>query len=339
MLLLNKYLKTSWLIASLFLFKNLYYCQNLIQNDSFETYANIDCGGGGLYNYSSSFPFPHVVDNWEPIQSPDYYNLVCNNIYSGVPQNIIGNQYPKQGNAYVGAIMFQAVGDLKEYFYQQLQVPLQAGKQYCLSFWVSRADGATHAIHSIGAYISNNLPPASGSTGSYISVIPQVVNQNGFITDTVSWTNIQGCFVANGGEQYITFGNFNSNANTDTLNVGSLNPTPSSDRQAYYYFDDISLVEDLTSGLMSSSAIENKLSVYPNPTTGILNISISPFDSTQGDKKEIKIINVLGEAVSSSVVENKHTSINISALQAGVYFVNIYNNNQLLGVKKIVKQE
>ena len=94
-----------------------------------------------------------------------------------------------------------------------------------------------------------------------------------------------------------------------------------------------------TAGLVSSSAIENTFSIYPNPANERLNISLSPFDSAQGDKKEIKIINVLGEVVSSSLVEStKHSSIDISHFYSGIYFISVYNNKTLLGTKKIIKE-
>lgn len=220
------------IIFILFCFVAKQQAQNLIQNGSFENYTGISCIYGGFDNYNAT-PIYHILDNWYTLNSCDYYNGICSSpIGFGVPSNVIGYSQSKQGNAYTGAILFCANYETKEYLYQQLSSPLQAGKIYCLSFYVTRADRVTHSIHSIGAYFSNNLQ--STYVLGYINATPQVVNQTGFINDTTNWVQIQGCFTANGGEQYITIGNFNSNINTDTLFVGSYDPHPGAYKYAYY---------------------------------------------------------------------------------------------------------
>ena len=74
-----------------------------------------------------------------------------------------------------------------------------------------------------------------------MSFLPQVEPAfHNFISDTVNWTEIKGIYTANGGENYITIGNFFSYSNTDTLYVGGRNPF---DKDIYYYIDDVSLVE------------------------------------------------------------------------------------------------
>ena len=279
----------------------------------------------------------HNLDNWYTINSSDYYVSICPvaNGYSS-PENIAGYCIPKNGNAYVATILFQAAGNLKEYFYQQLQTPLVAGKKYCLSFWVNRADGITHAIHSIGAYFSSALPSMSG-TNEYINVIPQVVNQNGFITDTLNWTNIQGCYTAVGGEQYVLFGNFNSNASTDTLFVGSANPTANADRYAYYYFDDISLIENTSVGIVEQSNKSEVFSLWPNPANDVLNIEFSHTEISSAPQTHYNII--ITDVVGREVLQQQYNkAIDVSLLQEGIYFLSVYKNNTLLQTKKFIKE-
>lgn len=270
-----------------------------------------------------------MVDNWYELNSCDYFSSVCTNTYTGIPTNLFGNSYAKNGNSYVGFILFQANGDMKEYVYQQLSSPLQAGKIYCLSFYVSRADGITHAIHSIGAYFSNTTPTLFN--GYYSNKTPQIINQSGFITDTVGWTQIQGCYTAIGGEQYITIGNFNSNANTDTIYVGTNNQVFGANGYAYYYIDDITLIDQSTVGVneLSNGASVN---VYPNPVNDVLNIDIKNFNK---ENLSIKIVDVIGKEVLKSDYKNQ---IDISELQKGIYFVSIQQNDKTLVTKKVVKQ-
>jgi hypothetical protein len=83
-------------------------------------------------------------------------------------------------------------------------------------------------------------------------------------------TQIQGCFAAIGGEQYVIIGNFNSNANTDTIYTGTNNPIPSDPQYAYYYIDDVTLIDQSTVGLDELSN-GNSMTVYPNPANEKIN--------------------------------------------------------------------
>ena len=325
MLLLNKYLKTNKLlfVICLFLFKNNT-SQNLIQNSSFENYIGISCIYGSFDNYNAT-PIYHILDNWYTLNSCDYFNSICSSsTYYSTPDNIFGNQYSKEANAYIGFTPVQFQSELKEYVYQQLLQPLEAGKVYCLSFHVSKADRKEYAVHSVGAYFSNNVL-STGSIG-YINAVPQVVNQSGFITDTIGWTQIQGCFTANGGEQFITIGNFNSNANTDTLYTGTNNPLPSDPQYAYYYIDDITLIDQTTVGVNELS-IGSSVSVYPNPANDVLNI----FDEQNKlQNSTIEITNYLGQIV---FADNFNLQIDIHSFSVGMYFLTIKDK----GIAKTIK--
>jgi hypothetical protein len=314
------------LIACMILLYNTK-AQNLIQNGSLENYTSIDCTYGAFDN-ATVFPAVHVVDNWYTLNSSDYYNNVCNSSVYNVPYSWFGNSYAKQGNAFAGFICFTGNYNTKEYIYQHLTNPLQGGKTYCLTFYVTRADKITHAIHSIGAYFSVSTPTLFSSY--YVNATPQVLNQNGFVTDTISWTEIQGCFTATGGEQYITLGNFNSNANTDTLYVGTTDPMLGADRYAYYYIDDISLVEDLSTGINEINGYN--ISILPNPTSSILNIGLS----TIPENTSINIINSLGQVVIYKSLNEQKSVLSIENLQGGIYYYQISVNGKSIKNDKII---
>lgn len=137
--------------------------------------------------------------DWSQYDSPDFFISACTHTYSGVPINFFGENYAKNGNNYIGIVSYLKGGNLKEYIYQKLTTPLQSGKIYCLSFYASKSDRVPYAIKNIGAYFSLSIPTVSN--GHEINATPQVVNTGGFISDTIQWTQIQGCFTANGGEQ------------------------------------------------------------------------------------------------------------------------------------------
>jgi hypothetical protein len=270
-----------------------------------------------------------VVDDWYTYNTPDYFNSVCTNTYAGVPINLFGNSQAKQGAAYAGCILFAGMGDTKEYISQHLNTPLIAGTNYCLSFYVSRADGITHAIHNIGALFTYAAPDMSSSV--YLSGMPQVENQNGYITDTASWVQIQGCFTANGGEQFITIGNFNSNANTDTLFAGTNNQTPGTDRYAYYYIDDITLY-DQTMVDVNELEKKNSFEIYPNPAKDVLTIKSNSLKENMW----IKIYNTIGDVVFKESMSSLNSSFNISGLSNGIYFYEVLVGNKIMKTDKIV---
>jgi len=325
LLLLNK-LKYIYLILLIgFGFYNSK-SQNLISNGSFENYTGIDCVYGGFDNYSAT-PIYHILNNWYTLNSSDYFSSVCANTYTGVPANVFGESYSKNGNCYIGFILFQANGEMKEYVYQQLSAPLQAGKMYCLSFYVSRSDWTTHAIHSIGAHFSNTTPTLFN--GYYSNKTPQIINQNVFVTDTIGWTQIQGCYTAIGGEQYITIGNFNSNVNTDTLFIGSTNPASGADRYAYYYIDDITLIDQSTVGINENEK-ENSFEVYPNPNNGIF--TINSKDIIQ----KIEVTNIAGQTLFSKTTSEKQHQLKLYDFAQGIYFIKVSYPNGLSITKKVI---
>jgi hypothetical protein len=321
------------LLVNIFICLAVFNCksQNLVANGSFENYTGIDCVYGGFDNYNST-PIYHILDNWYTLNSSDYFSSLCANPYYGAPLNIFGYSQPKNGNAYVGLIVFSVQSDYKEYIHQHLSSPLIAGKVYCLNFYVSRAERNHYAIHSLGAYFSVNAQTI-GTIG-YVNKTPQVLNLSGYVTDTAQWTQIQGCYTAIGGEQYITIGNFNSNINTDTLFVGTDNPDPANPTSAtyysYYYIDDVTLIDQATVGVKSLES-NNSFDIYPNPNTGLLK-----FDDLQYSKGDynVKILDLFGKEIINEVLKEE---LDISFLDKGVYTLLLYKDKQLVVTKKVIK--
>ncbi len=97
------------------------------------------------------------------------------------------------------------------------------------------------AVNSISALFTTTKITTNNNCA--IIANPQINYTNGFITDTLSWTKISGSFIAQGGEQYLTFGFFADTANLagvlpvlpDSVTLGSYS--------SYYYLDAVSLNE------------------------------------------------------------------------------------------------
>lgn len=75
----------------------------------------------------------------------------------------------------------------------------------------------------------------------------------------------------------------------------------------------------------------SKFSYYPNPTTGILNISAS------GKIDNVDVYNVVGQKVLSFAPNADRSEINMSALPKGLYFVKAHVSGQVI-TNKVIKK-
>ncbi|MDZ4749027.1 MAG: gliding motility-associated C-terminal domain-containing protein [Saprospiraceae bacterium] len=209
--------------------------QNLVPNYSFETLAFCpeSFGGSG----------PTAAPPWiAPTQgTPDIFNVCCTSGTVDVPTNFFGNQEALTGVGYAGGYTKLPQFEYREYMSAPLDQPLIAGEWYAVSFYVSPAEFGC-SVMTIGAYFSVTQP-TGGVT--HIDVDPQIESDLGFISDYANWTLISGCFQAAGGEQYITLGNFYSDAETDDNPLCSGQQTLS-----YYYYEDVVVTEGAMPGLL-----------------------------------------------------------------------------------------
>ncbi|MFN8116510.1 MAG: T9SS type A sorting domain-containing protein [Bacteroidia bacterium] len=322
------------LVVCLFLFKKEFFSQtNLIGNASFEKFSNQHNvtfeGAYECYNPG----YIQIVHNWKTINSSDYFDSAYTVGTYNVPYSRFGNSYAKHGFAFSGLEMYYTnpTIEVKEYVYQQLAVPLLSDSVYCLSFFVCLADRSPLAIKTIGAYFTpNNI-----NTGSlwYIQATPQIVNTMGFITDTINWTEIKGCFTALGGEQFITIGNFNSNSNTDTASANPINPlTGTGNHIAYYYLDSVSLWQNNFPTFVKEDLKSEIVSVYPNPAKDVINFKFT----NATEKRKVELYDAVGELVLSEDVSTQNSSLNIHHLANGIYFYRILVNGNTVNTNKIV---
>ncbi len=82
---------------------------------------------------------------------------------------------------------------------------------------------------------------------------------------------------------------------------------------------------------------ENGLStvtLYPNPTNSNVNVALgSGVRAT-----EIRLINTIGQLISTTDVHDTVTVLHLSELPDGIYFIQIYNDNKLVTTGKVVKR-
>lgn len=86
-------------------------------------------------------------------------------------------------------------------------------------------------------------------------------------------------------------------------------------------------------GLTELSGVD--FSIEPNPSTGIFNVNISNFEIDQN--LHLLIVNTLGQRVLTEQISGDKTTIDISNVEAGTYFVKIVSEKGT-SVRQIVKK-
>jgi Secretion system C-terminal sorting domain len=83
-----------------------------------------------------------------------------------------------------------------------------------------------------------------------------------------------------------------------------------------------------------NEALANSISVYPNPTSGIVNVILT---SELSKNSILEVYDALGKLVVKQVLANETNTINISNLNNGIYTFKVLNNSNLVKIGKIVK--
>lgn len=78
---------------------------------------------------------------------------------------------------------------------------------------------------------------------------------------------------------------------------------------------------------------EAPISIFPNPTTGIINIK-TPFS----EKTSIEILDVLGKTIYQTDFSSSESFINLRQFPKGVYFLKASSGNQISTTQKIILQ-
>ncbi len=175
----------------------------------------------------------------------------CSTLCYQTPQSPEGYQIPRTGNNYAGIYVFSNrtypstsnhLG-YREFVGNKLIEPLQNGKTYKVELYVSAADKNLTFSSNIGVYFSSirhSLATNNSFTHGDNPQVPQILSTQ-IITDTQNWTKIEGSFTANGTEQYLYIGNFDSDWQMNYSPVGVSGCITCDD--AYYFIEDVKVYE------------------------------------------------------------------------------------------------
>ena len=301
-------------LIGLFLFLSLNAnAQNLVLNPSFED--TIACLPS---TYVMPCRFWYTASN----NTPDYFSEQPDfNCMIPAPQSTIGYQYARTGIAYVGLFTFfnPPFNNQREYIGGILSDTLKQGHEYCVSFYVSVAEEFKYVVDGIGLYLSVDSA-VDYTINTNLSFIPQISNPSGnIIYDTLNWVQILGTYIANGGEKYLTIGNFKDDANTmiDSVNFNA----PLSAYSAYLFIDDVSVI-DCTVGINEVNGNLSSGKLYPSPARTAVYYESELNDNENG---LLELYDMLGNKLSAYTLNHGKNKITIetSGYARGVYMVKV----------------
>ena len=289
--------------------------QNLVINPSFEN--TIPC-----WIFINLGTWQMQCTNWYSASggSPDYFSETYDPFCYAlpVPQSTAGYQYARTGVAYVGlGVYTKHVSpnhiNRREYVGGELSDTLKQGHEYCVSFYVSVAEELKYVVDGIGLYLSVDSA-VDYTINTNLSFVPQISNPAGnIIYDTLNWVQISGTYIANGGEKYLTIGNFKDDANT------AIDSTSASLIESYFFIDDVSVI-DCTVGINEVNDNLSSGKLYPNPATKVVY-----FENNLSEKENgtLQLMDITGREMISYKL-NKGNLLTIQTpYSRGVYLIKI----------------
>lgn len=224
--------------------------KNLVPNASFE-------------NYRKKSSDVRRAIPWRPIETIDYYHNPLSN-------DTTADKGAHSGNCYTG---FRFRKKYKEFLQVKLAEPLHRGTIYEFSMYARIAWWSNCSLGSFGALFTKG-----GYRGQYDAVKNSMVDtvcKSGGLKNGTRWFVIKGYYKADGGEKYITIGNFSPKIKKDMHRFGFEWYKP---KEAYYFVDDIRLAKapqfeekvevEIVGSSPQKSEEDSTLQVKPNIQVG-----------------------------------------------------------------------
>ncbi|HET6991509.1 MAG TPA: T9SS type A sorting domain-containing protein [Bacteroidia bacterium] len=234
---------------------------NLVPNPDFEIFSACPTAGGQVGNASGWI-------NANALGNADYYNACAPPLAYSVPYcgaYYSNFQFAYSGNGFIGLYNYSTqVPEVREYAQVNLNSPLVNGECYYIGFYANLSNWSAYGTNRLGCYLSTNAiyNPGPDYILNYNAQVTSFNNE--IITDTLNWHLISGIFQAQGNEQYLTIGNFNHDASTDTIRITQL-----WDYHSYYYIEDVFVIPVNTIPGGMSAFAGNDVTIMPGDTTFI----------------------------------------------------------------------
>jgi OOP family OmpA-OmpF porin len=169
-----------------------------------------------------------MVIPWKPIASVDYYRKPLDN-------DTTLQKGAFEGDAYCG-LRFQK--RYKEFMEVKLVEPLHRGTIYEVSMQVRLAFWSNALVKSFGFLLSKG--GYHKQADAVKSNMIDTANKKTGLMKGFQWFTVKGFYKADGGEKYLTIGNFMANVKKDMMRM---NLFKLGYKEAYYFIDDVKVVK------------------------------------------------------------------------------------------------
>ena len=80
---------------------------------------------------------------------------------------------------------------------------------------------------------------------------------------------------------------------------------------------------------------EADISVYPNPTNGIVNVELNPAFGSLAS--EIQLFDIYGRQLQVLTIKDERIQIDLTQYATGIYLVKLVQGDKVVAMKKVVK--
>jgi uncharacterized protein YjdB len=172
--------------------------------------------------------------------------------------------------------------------------------------------GQVIAVTTVTVTVENDAEPTITTQGGTLQLIATVTPADATVTD-VTWSITEGA----------DFATVDTNGVVTAIANGTVTVRATAADGTVY--DEIEVTINLTMGLGDVTAL--RFSIYPNPTTGMLNISANSA------VKDVMVYNMLGQ----QVLHGNQNQVNLQGAEQGVYSVQVQFENGTTISQKVVK--
>ena len=103
----------------------------------------------------------------------------------------------------------------------------------------------------------------------------------------------------------------------------------------YVISEGVQQPHELSTNQINHMMTEVNLSVYPNPSSTYLNLTI---DDLSDQSLRYQLFNLNGEVVLSNTIDSETTTVSLEKLSKSVYFLQVLNQEESIKTFKIIKK-
>jgi gliding motility-associated-like protein len=214
--------------------------------------------------------------------------------------------HPNTGNCYMGIFVYSDYGVVREYVVTKLSIEsLEIDKTYCLEVYLRLLKISKYGTSSIGIAFSKDSIFYNANITPVLTSLNFALKPHSPIVDTENWVLLKGKYKANGDEKYLIIGNFNTDSNTDIIEVEQKDSTLNYSPISYYIIDDVSVYECEEDSIptepppASDSSLHYKVPNVISPNADGLNDAFV-LESRGIKEVSVKVYNRWGELVQST---------------------------------------